>query len=151
MCGNLNQCCTHEPWLRLGAIIVGVLCVTLGITALILASFGATFFLPYYTGNMKFLSMFLILVVMGLNMIVCSVLLLVAAVKNRNQKLLLPWLTVGASIFTIGINIIYLLLNLVACIGPSSIVAILFWLVVYCYYQQLEKTQHEKKFTQFIF
>ncbi|KAI9561146.1 hypothetical protein GHT06_012102 [Daphnia sinensis] len=88
---------------------------------------------------------------MSLNMIVCSVLLLAAAVKNRNEKLLLPWLVVGASTFTIGIIIIYLLLNLVAYIGPSSIVALSFWLVVYSYYRQLEKNQQERKFTQFIF
>ncbi|XP_032799626.1 uncharacterized protein LOC116936563 isoform X1 [Daphnia magna] len=150
MCCNLRQCCTSESWLRLGAIIVGVLSVTQGIMGFILASFGATHILPYYTGNKKFLSIFLIMVVITLNMIVCSVLLLIVAVKNRNQKLLLPWLIVGASTFTIGIIIIYLLLNLVAYIGPSSIVALLFWLVVYSYYQQLEKNQQET-FTQFIF
>ncbi|EFX85198.1 hypothetical protein DAPPUDRAFT_300225 [Daphnia pulex] len=76
---------------------------------------------------------------MSINLIVCSIPLVVVAIKKRPLRFLMPWLGIGATTFLIGIITICILLNVVIYIAPTTIIAIWFWLIVYSYYNKLKK------------
>jgi hypothetical protein len=94
-------------------------------------------------GTIKFLHIFLIFVIMSINMIICSIPLLVAAFKKRHLRFLMPWLLVGATTYLIGIITICILLNVIGYIAPISIVSkslssLLLWIIIF---QLLDNTE----------
>ena len=80
-------------------------------------------FHSWIAGTIKFLHIFLILVIMSINLIICSIPLLVAAFKKRHLRFLMTWLLVGATTYLIGIITICILINAIGYIAPISIVS----------------------------
>ncbi|XP_046647247.1 uncharacterized protein LOC124337192 isoform X1 [Daphnia pulicaria] len=146
MCCKLNQCCCGCS-LRTGAIAISVFSLISSVVSIIRMAL-VIFALQSNSSNAAKMLYNLSVgqLVVAVVTIVMTILLLVAAVKNRMPNLMLPWIVV--QIVSIIVMFLYLIILaivganigvveiLIACVGGA--LGFYFWLVVLSYYQELK-------------